>query len=259
MLLTVDVGNSAAAAAVFRQKAIVFRGRLPTPRTWPGRFPPSLLPAAVAKQVTAAIASSVVPRLDRGLSASIEKACRLRPVFLTPRTNTGIPLRIDRPAELGADRIADCAGALAFFPPPLIVIDSGTAITFDLLNPEGEYCGGCILPGVGIAIRSLADNTAKLKRIAFSVPDSPVGTNTADSIRAGIFFGYVGALRHLIGCYRKILGPGTRVVATGGLVNHFQGRVPEIDAFVPDLIFHGLRLIHGRLDRAAGRLPGRGG
>ncbi len=255
MLLTVDVGNSAAAAAVFRQKTIVFRGRVPTPRAWPGRFPPSLLPVAVAMQVTAAIVSSVVPRLDRALGASIERACRLRPVFLTPRANTGIPLRIDRPSELGADRIADCAGALAFFPPPLIVIDSGTATTFDLLNRAGEYCGGCILPGVGIAIRSLADNTAKLKRVAFSVPGSPVGTNTADSIRAGIFFGYVGALRHLIGCYRKILGPATKVVATGGLVNHFQGRVPGIDVFEPDLIFHGLRRIHERLSGAAVRAP----
>jgi type III pantothenate kinase len=186
------------------------------------------------------------------LAAAIRRTCSLRPHFLDQRTPTGIVLKIDRPAELGADRIADCAGALALFSPPLIVIDSGTATTFDLVNAAGEYCGGCILPGVGIAIQSLADYAAKLKRIDFSVPRSPVGTNTADSIRAGIFFGYVGALQHLIFCYRRELGRATTVVATGGLVSLFRGRVSGIDAFEPDLIFHGLRRIHeGLKERGA--------
>jgi type III pantothenate kinase len=250
MLLTIDVGNTMTAAAVFRQETIVFRGRVPTPKSWSGKYFSSLLPPAFARKATAAIVSSVVPRLDRALAADIRTTCALRPVFLGPRTATGIPLRIDRPAQLGADRIADCAGALALFPPPLIVIDSGTATTFDLLNDAGEYCGGCILPGIGIAIDSLAEKTAKLRRVAFTVPRSPVGTNTADSIRAGIFFGYIGALRHLIACYRELLGRGTRVVATGGLIRHFKGRVPGINAFEPDLVFIGLRSIYLRLERA---------
>jgi type III pantothenate kinase len=244
MLLAVDVGNTMTAAAVFRGKSIVFRACLPTPRTWTGKSLPGLLPAAAAKNISAAIVSSVVPRLDRGLAAGIKKICRQRPLFLDHRTATGIALKIDKPSEMGADRIADCAGALSFFPAPLIVIDSGTATTFDLINDAGEYCGGCILPGIGIAIKSLAENTAKLKNIAFAVPRSPLGTNTADSIRAGIYFGYIGALEHLVACYRRILGPESRVVATGGLSRYFKGRVRGIDAFVPDLLFHGLRSIH---------------
>jgi len=244
MLLTVDVGNTMTAAALFRGRSIVFRSRLPTPRRWSPRHGSLLLPAAQAARVTAVIVSSVVPRLDRPLAAAIRRACGLRPLFLDSRTPTGIPLEIDRPAELGADRIADCAGALALFPPPLIVIDSGTATTFDLVNAAGAVCGGCILPGVGIAIQSLADHAARLKPIVFSVPRSPLGTNTADSIRAGVFYGHVGALQHLIACYRKQLGRGTTVVATGGLVRHFRGRVAGIDAYRPDLIFHGLRRIH---------------
>jgi type III pantothenate kinase len=244
MLLTIDVGNTMTAAALFRGRAIAFRSRLPTPRAWSRRHGSLLLPPAQAARVTAIIVSSVVPRLDRPLAAAIRQACGLRPLFVDQRTPTGIALEIDRPAELGSDRIADCAGALALFSPPLVVIDSGTATTFDLVNAAGAYCGGCILPGVGIAIQSLADHTAKLKRVVFSVPRSPVGTNTADGIRAGIFFGYVGALQHLISCYRKELGRGTTVVATGGLVRHFRGRVAGIDAFRPDLIFHGLRRIH---------------
>jgi type III pantothenate kinase len=244
MLLTVDVGNTTTAAAVFRDGAIIFRSRVPTPLALSPRHFSALLPSAQAKRVTAAMVSSVVPRLDRPLAAAVRRACGLRPEFLDARTPTGMPLKIDRPQELGADRIADCAGALALFPPPLIVIDSGTAITFDLVNRQGEYCGGCILPGIGIAIQGLAEKTAKLKRISFTVPRSPLGTNTADSVRAGIFYGYVGALQHLISLYRGRLGRAATVVATGGLVRLFRGRVNGIDAFEPDLIFQGLRRIH---------------
>lgn len=249
MLLTVDVGNTTTAAAVFRDGAIVHRGRVPTPLKWTAGHFSRLLGPAMSGNVTAAIVSSVVPRLDRSLAADIKRACKRTPLFLDGRTATGIALKIDRPSQLGADRIADCAGALELFPPPLIVIDSGTATTFDLLNAAGEYCGGCILPGIGVAIRSLAENTAKLKNVAFAVPASPLGTNTADSIRAGVFFGTIGALRHLIACYREVLGPKSKVVATGGLARHFQDRVPGIDACEPDLIFLGLRRIFLRLSR----------
>lgn len=246
MLLTVDVGNTMTAAAVFRNESIVYRGRVPTPGKWTAGHFSRLLSAARSRKVTAAIVSSVVPRLDRALAADIKRSCKLAPVFLDHRTATGIALKIDRPSQLGADRIADCAGALTLFSPPLIVIDSGTAITFDLLNAAGEYCGGCILPGIGIAIQSLAENTAKLKNVAFAIPRSPVGTNTVDSIRAGIYFGHIGALQHLIACYREILGPQSRVVATGGLLRYFQGQVPGMDACEPDLIFLGLRSIFQR-------------
>jgi type III pantothenate kinase len=243
MLLTVDVGNTMTAVAAFSDDSIVHRGRVPTPGQWTAGHFFRLLSRALSKKVTAAIVSSVVPRLDRALAADIKRACKLSPIFLDERTATGIPLKIDRPSQLGADRIADCAGALALFAPPLIVIDAGTAITFDLLNTEGEYCGGCILPGIGIAARSLAENTAKLKNIAFAIPRSPVGTNTADSIRSGIYFGTIGALQYLIACYRELLGPRSKVVATGGLLRNFQGKIPGIDACEPDLIFLGLRSI----------------
>jgi type III pantothenate kinase len=243
MLLTVDVGNTMTAAAVLQDDSIVHRGRVPTPEQWTSGHFFRLLSRAMSGKVKAAIVSSVVPRLDRALAADIRRSCKLPPVFLDERTATGIALKIDRPSQLGADRIADCAGALALFSPPLIVIDSGTAITFDLLNAKGEYCGGCILPGIGIAAKSLAENTAKLKNIAFAIPRSPVGTNTTESIRAGIYFGTIGALQHLIACYREVLGPQSRVVATGGLLHNFQGKVHGIDACEPDLIFLGLRRI----------------
>ena len=244
MILTIDVGNTSTACAVFRKESIVFRRHIPTPKRWPAGHLRTLLPAGWATRVRAVVSASVVPAHDQALAADGRKILGLETLFLNHRTVTDVTLAIDKPSELGADRIADCLGALCFFNPPLIVIDSGTAITFDLLNAKKEYLGGCILPGIRIAISSLAENTAKLKEIAFAVPVSPLGANTVHSIRAGIFFGYVGALTHLIGLYRAILGPGSKVIATGGLIRHFRGRVPGIDRCEPDLLFHGLKRVY---------------
>ena len=245
-LLTVDVGNTSTGCAVFRGAAIVFRRRMPTPKKWPAGHLRLLLNDAWAARINAVIVSSVVPALDRALAADCRKTFGLQALFIDHRTPTGMALKIDKPSELGADRIADCLGALRFSRPPLIVIDSGTATTFDLVNGKNEYCGGCILPGIGIAVSSLTENTAKLKNITFAVPASPVGTNTLHSVRAGIFYGYVGTLTHLIGLYRGILGQGSTVIATGGLIRYFRGRVPGIDVFEPDLLFFGLKSVHDR-------------
>jgi type III pantothenate kinase len=251
VVLTVDVGNTSTACAVFRGETIVHRRHMPTPKNWrPGHFCALLGSAATAK-ISAVIVSSVVPPLDKALAADCKKTLGLPALFLDHRTVTGLSLKIDKPSELGADRIADCLGALKFFPPPLIIIDSGTATTFDLLNEKNEYCGGCILPGMHIAIKSLAENTAKLKNIAFAVPASPVGSNTVTSIRAGIFYGYVGALTHLIALYRTILGPQSKVIATGGLIRYFKGRVPGIDRLEPDLLAYGLKSVHDRQQRSS--------
>jgi type III pantothenate kinase len=244
MILTIDVGNTSTVCAVFRGKSIVYRRHIPTPEKWLAGHLKALLRDDWAVKIRAVIISSVVPPLDKALAENIKKTLRLPALFLDHRTPTGITLKIDKPSELGADRIADCRGALRFFPPPLIVIDSGTAITFDLINKRKEYCGGCILPGIAIASKSLAENTAKLKDSAFAIPASPVGTNTVNSIRAGIFFGYIGALTHLIALYRQILGPSSKVIATGGLIRYFRGRVPGIDAFEPDLLFYGLKSVY---------------
>jgi type III pantothenate kinase len=246
VVLTVDVGNTSTGCAVFRDEAIVFRRHMPTPKKWPTGHLRGLVNDAWAAKLNAVIVSSVVPPLDKALAADCKKTFGLRPVFIDHRTPTGISLKIDKPSELGADRIADCLGALRFFSPPLIVVDSGTATTFDLLNKKNEYCGGSILPGINIAVKSLSENTAKLKNITFAVPASPIGTNTLNSIRAGIFYGYVGTLTHLIALYKRILGADSKVIATGGLIRYFKGRVPGIDRFEPDLLFYGLKSVHDR-------------
>lgn len=249
VILTIDVGNTSVAGAVFRGETIVYRRHIPTPEKWRSGHFCDLLNSAWTAKITAVIVSSVVPALEKALAVDCKKTLGLPVQFLDHRTLKGMRLKIDKPSELGADRIADCLGALRFFPPPLIIIDSGTATTFDLLNKKGEYCGGSILPGIAIAIKSLAENTAKLKNIAFTVPVSPVGTNTVNSTRAGIFFGYVGALTHLIALYRGILGPQCKVIASGGLIRYFKGRVPGIDRFEPDLLAYGLKSFYDRQQR----------
>ena len=249
LLLTVDVGNTSTGVAVFREDRIVFRKRMPTPVS----FRPQMLQALVrpgrVQSITAVIVSSVVPPVDSSLVRCIRSLWNVRPLVLDHCTHTGITLKIDHPAELGADRIADAAGALRFFSPPLMVIDSGTATTFDLINRKREYVGGCILPGVEIAVRSLAENAARLKQIHFAVPTSVLGSNTVDCIRAGIYYGTIGTLSHLIGEYKKIIGRNARVIATGGLIRFFRGKIPGIDLFEPDLIFYGLKAIHDRHDK----------
>jgi len=246
-LLVVDVGNTSISAAVFSEQRIVFRNHLPTPeRVSPGFLKRLVPPGRFACRIVAVCISSVVPRLNVALRGSLEQISGTRPLFVDHRCRTGLKWKIDRPAELGADRIADMAGALSLAEPPLLVIDSGTAITFDLVNGRREYLGGSILPGEAIAVRSLAENTAKLRPIVFAVPASPRGTNTGDQIRAGIHYGTIGALRHLVGLYRRILGRKTIVMATGGLMRHLKKENIGVDRFEADLIFFGMRAIHER-------------
>jgi type III pantothenate kinase len=241
VILAIDVGNTSTACAVFRDGSIVFRRHVPTPERWTAGQLRSLLRPDWTGKIGSVEVSSVVPAHNRGLAGDCRRILGHTAHFLDHRHAGDLTFKIGRPSGLGADRIAGCLGALHFVPPPLIVIDAGTAITFDLVNASKEHCGGCILPGIHIAMRSLAEHTAKLKRTAFAVPASPVGTSTAQCMRAGVFYGTIGTLTHLIAMYRAILGPASSVLATGGLMRHFRDRVPGIDRFEPDLLFYGLK------------------
>ena len=189
------------------------------------------------------IVSSVVPFADRSLEKSVKNLIGKKPIFIDHNTKTGIDIKIDKPEELGADRIADSVGALKFFKPPFIIIDSGTATTFDVVNRNYEYIGGSIFSGIELSIRSLANNTAKLDRINFRIPESIIGTNTENSIRSGIYYSYIGGLSYMVEEYKRIIGDDAKVIATGGLTNYFEGKISSIDVFEPDLIFYGLKII----------------
>jgi type III pantothenate kinase len=244
-----DIGNTATGIAVFSGDRIVSKNKLLTPDEITVTYLKSLLKKEYRRKIKDIIVSSVVPFVDRSLSASVESFFGKKVFFVDHQTDSGLTLKIDYPQELGADRIADSVGALHFFDPPLMVIDSGTATTFDIISRECEYLGGAIFPGIELSINSLAKNTAKLDRIPFGVPESILGTNTESNIRAGIFFSYVGGLSYMIEEYKKITGGDTKVVVTGGLVRYFESRLPGVDLFEPDLIYYGLKKIYARLKR----------
>ena len=249
MLLTIDIGNTCTGAAVFDKKDIIFKNKLSTPVEISERFLKSLIKPEYKDKINKIIISSVVPLIDKSISISIEKLFRKRAFFIDFKTDTGIKLKIDIPEEMGADRIAGSVGALHFFKPPFIIIDSGTATTFDIINENYEYIGGSILPGVDISIKSLANNTAKLNKINFKIPDSIIGTNTEESIKAGIFYSYIGGLNFMIDEYKKILENKARVIVTGGLIKYFEHRIKGIDLYEPDLIYYGLNIINERISK----------
>lgn len=248
MLLALDVGNTSCGAVLFDATGrAVARRRTPTPAVATRSFLDRLLPAARNRRaLTGVVVSSVVPRLDREVGGYLKRETGIRPLFVSHLLDCGLRWEIDKPAQLGADRIADCVGALQLFPPPLMVIDSGTATTFDLVTAGRAYVGGCILPGFEISLRALAEKAAKLRYVRFAVPERSVGRNTADCIRSGIFYGHIGALEYLIGEYRRVLGARATVVATGGLSRMLRNRLRGVDAWNPDLIYVGMRAIHER-------------
>lgn len=247
MLLTIDVGNTATGAAVFEGDVIATKNKLLTPDEITVTYIKSLIKKEVRRPIKAVIVSSVVPLVDETLKESIKEYFNVEPLFIDHKMDTGLVLKVDNPAELGADRIADAVGGTCCFNPPYMIIDSGTAITFDVISRDFEYLGGCIFPGIELSIHSLAQKAAKLERIHFRVPDSILATNTENHIRAGIFYSVVGGIEYMIKEYKKIIGEDAKVIATGGLSKYFENRIYGIDRFEPDLIYYGLKKIYDRL------------
>jgi len=246
MLLTIDVGNTSTGVAVFDGDVIATKNKLPTPDEIDITFIKSLIKKELRRPIKDIIISSVVPFVDETLKEAVHNYFHAEPYFIDHTSYPELTFTVDTPTELGADRIADAAGGLHFFKPPLIIIDSGTAITFDVISRDCEYLGGCIIPGIELSIHSLAEKAAKLERIHFSIPKSILSTNTADHIRAGIYYSHVGGLSYIIEEYKKIVGKDAKVIATGGLSKYFEGTIKNIDRFEPDLIYYGLKRIYDR-------------
>lgn len=199
---------------------------------------------------SAAVLGSVVPPLDRRIIADVRSACGVTPVQVGPASPLGIRLRVDKPMQVGADRILNALAVKG----PAIIVDFGTATTFDCVAKNGDYLGGAILPGPRLAARALNLFTAKLPEVAVARPRRAIGKNTVECIQAGVFFGYLGMIEKLLALTVKEMrtgghGPRIRLVATGGLSRLFAGDLPKGMKHEPDLTLHGLRLAHERLIR----------
>lgn len=194
--------------------------------------------------VAGAIISSVVP----SLLYTVEKACRLYlevdPLVVGRRLRTGIALRTDNPREVGADRIVNAVAAVHRWGAPVVVVDFGTATTFDCVNRKAEYIGGAIAPGFKISEEALFSKTAKLPRVDIARPANAIGRNTVHAMQSGLFFGYVGLVDGLARRVRAELDPQAKVVATGGLAALVASESTMIEEVDPHLTLRGLALLY---------------
>jgi type III pantothenate kinase len=257
MLLAFDVGNTTIAVGVFDGRRLLKSWKMRTDSDKTGDEYGAILlnlmqvAGLEAAKVTAAIVSSVVPPL----TPVIEEVCRSyfgrTALVVGPGLKTGMPILYENPFEVGADRITASIAAFEKYGGPAIVVDFGTATTFDAVSAKGEYLGGAIAPGIQIAAEALTLKTARLPRVEIRKPKRAIGRTTVASMQSGLYFGYIGLVTNTIAEIRKELGGPVRVVATGGFGGQVAAELPAIEAFEPDLVLEGLRIIHER-NRDAG-------
>jgi type III pantothenate kinase len=199
-------------------------------------------------EVDGAIISSVVPSVTTWLVDMTRNRLRIDPVIVTGDLDVGLDLDVDEPRQLGADRIVDCVAAFHRYGGPAIIVDLGTATTFDVIGRNGAYKGGAIAAGVATSLQALASNAAQLFNVELHMPDAVIGRNTADQLRSGIVAGHLAMLEGMIERTRAELGTDAQVIVTGGLAPLFADRSSLFDHFDPDLTLHGLRLIYDRVE-----------
>jgi type III pantothenate kinase len=257
LLLALDVGNTNTVVGLFEGDRLRSHWRLTThaERTADevGMWLHQLLQweHVTPSDLAAAAVSSVVPPMDPRLREGVRRYLGQTAFFVEPGIRTDMPLLVDAPNELGADRLCDAVAAFAEHGGPCLVLDFGTAVTWEVVSAAGEYLGGAIAPGPAVTAEALSSKTAKLPRVALAPPPRVIGKGTVDSIQSGMFYGYLGLIEGVTRRMLAELGEAT-VVATGGLASAFAEHTDLIHHVEPDLTLHGLRLLW-RLNRGESR------
>jgi len=253
MLLAIDAGNTNTVFALFDGTEMVGMWRTTTiaQRTteeYTVFLKTLMIEAGLDPQkVNAAILGSVVPDANLQLQKLCAKMFGCEPLVVgSPEVDLGIKVRIDRPEEVGADRLINAIAGAASYKPPLLIIDFGTATTFDVVDDKGNYCGGAIAPGINLSLQALHMAAAKLPRVGVAKPAGVIGKNTVDAIKSGTYWGYVGLIEGLIERIRTDYGEPMTVIATGGLAPIFKESVPSIEHLDPNLTLRGLCTIYMR-------------
>ena len=250
MLLAIDIGNTNITLGLYEGEKLGPRWRMSTshhrmPDEY-GILLTSLFQRAGTRieDIDGIILASVVPPL----TGTFEQACKeyigRRPMVVGAATRTGVQVKYDDPEQVGADRIVDAVAAYRLYGGPACIVDFGTATTFDAISESGEYLGGAIAPGIGIAADALFLRTAQLPKVDLHRPPSVIGTNTVHSIQSGLLFGYVGLVEGMVSRFRAELGPTMKVIGTGGLAEVLARETKVLQIIAPWLTLDGLRMVY---------------
>jgi type III pantothenate kinase len=259
VLLAIDIGNSNLTTGLFRNGALVATRRAATPRGGTADELELLLGDLLGLDevtfgdVASVVCASVVPAVDAALEVVAER--RERPLLMATAGVVPLPIRVDRPWEIGADRLVNALAALRLHGAPAIVVDLGTATTFDCVAADGAYIGGAIAPGLELGLEALAARTAKLPRIELRTPDRAIGRDTVAAMQSGAILGYQGLVAGLLGRMRRELADtsdvapeAVRAILTGGLsAAPWVGALHGVDVVDPDLTLRGLAIVHAEL------------
>jgi len=251
MLLALDVGNTTITIGLFDGERLRTTWRIATDhKRLADEYAVILLglldvESVQASAITDAALVSVVPDLEPVFEAFCRQRLGVKPLVVGAGTRTGVRILYDSPRDVGSDRIADVVAGVALYgPPPLIIVDLGTGLVFDAVSADGDYQGGAIAPGLGIAAEALYERAAKLYPVELSRPASAIGKNTVHAIQSGLLFGYVGLIEGMVARFKQELGGSARVIGTGGWSELFARETEVFDIVDPDLTLHGLRLIY---------------
>lgn len=251
MLLALDIGNTNVTIGVFEGTDLCATWRIATDvERLADEYAVTMLGLLRTEgidphAIDEAIMASVVPDLAPVFEQLCRRYFKTEPLIVGTGTRTGVRVVYDNPREVGADRIVDVVAALDMYgPPPLIIVDFGTATVFDAVSAEGDYLGGAIAPGIGIASEALFERAAKLYRVELERPKTAIGKNTVGAIQSGTLFGYVGLIEGMVARFKRELGGSARVIATGGWAHRLAKETQVFDAVDENLTLTGLRIIH---------------
>ncbi|HEX9377825.1 MAG TPA: type III pantothenate kinase [Actinomycetota bacterium] len=253
MLLAVDVGNTQTVLGVFRDRELAWHWRMSTD---PERTADELAllfggfleqqGLSFSRQITGVVISSVVPPVTGELREMTRRYFHFDPVVVEPGVKTGVSVLTDNPREVGADRIVNALGAYAKYGGPCIVVDFGTATTYDAVSEKGEYLGGAIAPGIAVAAEGLVAQASRLPRVEIVAPRSVIGKNTVEALQSGLVFGTAAEVDGMVERMQKELGGAATVVVTGGMAAVIAPHCHSVDHHEPWLTLEGLRLIFER-------------